>query len=161
MMVNRKKNLEPRPESEEELVCGSFSKRDAAAKIAGGVRHLHSSPLGMRDPCARLTRQALEQKKTYPFPWESSDVAKLPIATSATRVGAIQEVVSRCGLNGRRGIRDRAVGVLEELLSNAIYHAYRNADGSPKYLRRDSIVLGEKEKVGLGFKMGPGGLFPA
>jgi len=158
-MSPRKKNHATVAELEEELICGSFTKRDAAQRIAKGVRHLHSSPLGDRDACARVALECLQRKKALSFPWEPSDAGTLQVGSSAERVRAIQEVIERCGLTGKRGLKDRAIGILEELVSNAIFHAYHHPDGEPKYSRRDAVILNKEEKVAVSFKATDGGLY--
>lgn len=121
---------------------GLFSKKDAAQKIAGGAQHVHSSMLGERDGCARATREALESGIVPTYPWEHRDKAETSaITSSADRYELISGLMGHPELKGRRVLRERMEIVLEELLTNALYHAYRTEDGSDKYPRKEAVRL--------------------
>lgn len=144
---------------EEKLVTGLFSKREAAALIAQGTRHLHSSRQSPLDTCATITQEALAKKTVLVYPWENQGVLhELQLTKSAQRQQSIGAIIQQIGITGKRDLKEKLESLLEELITNAIYHAYQNADGSPRYARRDSISLTEAEKIKICFSYSKDGL---
>ncbi|MBI4404910.1 MAG: hypothetical protein HY537_12150 [Deltaproteobacteria bacterium] len=140
-----------------EIVCGSFSKEEAAKLISAGTRHVHSSRLGDDDLYAKITKETLNFGRTLSFPWElQKDCQEITILSSDARNDVTQKILSGLGGIGRK---ERVTCVTEELLSNAIYHAYQLPDGSPKYLRLQTVTLSPTEAVSLRFACSPRGLF--
>ncbi len=125
-----------------EIVCGRFSKKDAAKTIGGGCRHLHSTAAGKQDPGVKITENALLTQSIATYSWEPSQApATHLIVNSADRQNAIQRITLEAGLEKKRFLRERVTSVLEELLSNGFYHAYRSKDGREKYPRRENVSL--------------------
>ena len=138
-----------------EVLCGLFSKKEAAHLIAGGARHLHSSTLASRDTGARATTESIETNTVALYPWEQADpkIASR-ISSSAQRYDFIREVLSRQSIASRRDLKERLETVMEELLTNAIYHAYLEPDGAPRYQRRQSVQLPENDAIEVEFAHG-------
>jgi anti-sigma regulatory factor (Ser/Thr protein kinase) len=135
-----------------QVVCGSYSKKEAAELIARGTRHIHSSPHLDKDICAAITRDSLQKKIVLPYPWENQPgIIEMSLTKSAQRQDTIRDIISRLGVGGKRDLKEKLESLLEELITNSIYHAYQNPDGSSRYARRDSIVLPEAEKIRLSF----------
>jgi anti-sigma regulatory factor (Ser/Thr protein kinase) len=145
----------PTPDS---FLFGLYSKKEAAQLIAKGIKHVHSSTLGARDAGARVTKEILETGKITTYPWEPSQVdKKLFILSSRERYEAIRNLVSQSPVEGRRDLQEKLESILEELVSNALFHAYRKRDGEAKYQRRQLASLDTKEKIALQYKtMGEG-----
>lgn len=151
----------PLPPSDQ-LVCGLFSKKEAAGIIGKGTRHLHSSTLGSSDPCARVTQQNLDLGKQLAYPWEKfAEAARLHLGSSADRYEMIETIIQRTGVTSKRDLKEKVQSVLEELFTNAIYHGYRNEDGSPRFPRRLSAKLDEKEHVEVRYLAGAEGIYLA
>lgn len=134
--------------SDSDLVCGVLSRHEAGMAIARGTRHIHSSPLLEADPCVVITKGLL-MKKFSPdrYPWEAQAPKTLTLVKSVDRHVMIQKAVSETGVGSRRELRERVEMATEELLTNALYHAYRNFDGFPKYRRRDRVHLSPGEQI--------------
>lgn len=155
MSLNEKKKpLNP------STLCGVFTKKEAASLIMGGCSHLHSTSLGAKDPGFVATQAALHTGKLPTYAWERTPgLIELKVGSSVDRLPLIEQVVLRAGIEGRRSVREKVENVLEELLTNAIYHAYRVASGKEKYSRRAQVTLNSNEVVTLGFHRGENGLF--
>jgi len=144
----------------ETIACGLFSKKEAAGLIAGGTRHIHSSPHASHDACAKVTQESLAKKSLHPYPWEQHrDTHELFLNASAQRYQFINQVIQRTGVSTKRDLKEKLESLLEELVTNSIYHAYQNADASPRYARKDSIVLSEAERITIRFASGKSGIF--
>ncbi len=131
-----------------ECLVGVYSKKAAADRIVHGCRHLHSTPLGDKDPGVQITRANLKNPDLIPYSWEPKDAAQLcELASSQGRFELIQAIVMSLGLKGRRSLGDTVTTVLEEMISNAIYHPYRNDDGTQKYSRKQVATLAQNESV--------------
>jgi len=134
------------------IVCGLFTKREAAHLIANGTQHLHSSTLAGRDAAARITADSIDQQRVPIYPWEQVEPkSNFQVTSSAERYDFIRDILSRQGVSSRRDLKERIETATEELLTNAIYHAYHNTDGSPRYVRRQSVTLPPAEAVDLQF----------
>jgi anti-sigma regulatory factor (Ser/Thr protein kinase) len=144
----------------ESLVCGQYSKREAAQLIAAGAKHLHSSPHGERDACARLTAEMLSTGSLKAYPWEiEAPVSQIVLSASADRQKLIRHVISETAITNRRELSEKLGLVMEELMTNAIYHSYLGVDGNQKYARQQVIKLGEPERIQISFAGGKKGLF--
>jgi len=141
-----KKNILQEPQ----LVCGTFSKKEAAKLIVAGTRHLHSCPLGDRDPGSKVTQQFLQGGKLPAYPWETANiVSEIPLLTSVDRTALFTKIVTDAGMANKRELSERILSVLEELSTNALYHSYKKADGSEKYQRRQVASLNDQEKISI------------
>jgi len=128
------------------VLSGSYEKKDLAAIVGGGTLHVHSTASGDPDPLALVTQAALADAKIPHYMWEVSDSSTLyRVPDSASRTVVIQNILGSAGL--KRYVQERAQIVLEELLTNAIYHSYRNPEGRDKYGRKDLVKLTDKEVV--------------
>ncbi len=143
--------------------CGLFSKKEAASWIAEGIRHIHSSNLGERDPAARLTMElASNDTASIPtYPWEHRSGALVRrIQTSRDRHAVIQKLLEDPMAGQlRRELQEKSSHVIEELITNSIYHGYRNPDGSNRYPRKQSVELQEFESLQLTFNCNSNGVF--
>lgn len=117
------------------LIAGVFARKEGAKLVAEGHRHVHSSSMGDHDPLAVMTAEALVRNEVPVYPWERPDVIHQVMLTSSQgRQEAIKAVAKNCGLQNKRQLRERLELTLEELLTNAVYHAYRYPRQSPAQL---------------------------
>lgn len=157
--ANKKKRLEKKA-AVTLVLTGLFSKKEAGHHVAAGTRHVHSSTLGARDACARITQRELESETPSQYPWERAQEATLfELRSSAGRMELIKKISSQACLAAKRDLREKVELLLEELLTNSIYHSYRAKDGSEKYARKDSVILTESEVVKVRFHHSPAGLY--
>ncbi len=155
MKAAKKKSAPQQP-----LVSGHFSKKEGAQKIATGIAHVHSAILGERDTYARLTADALKEGKIPSFPWEKTgDVLTASVSTSAERYQLATTIMNEPLVSGRRKVRERLEVVLEELLTNALYHAYRNDKGEEKYPRKLPVQLADREKLIVKYSISKEGVY--
>jgi hypothetical protein len=143
-----------------EISCGIFSKREAAGLIAGGSQHVHSTLLGTRDVCWDATQARIVSKVQRDYPWEEKKLAKtVTIHSSKERHDVIRQAVAQLKTGPNRDLREKVLGVLEELITNSIYHPYRNEKGEPKYQRSKPAFLSDKEWLSVRFFSDARGVF--
>ena len=136
------------------------TKREAAFALAGGCRHFHSTALGERDASVKQTHAALAQASTAHYTWEGTAKAgELKLGSSVDRQALIQQVVVRAGIENKRFLKEKVECVLEEMISNALFHAYRDAAGKEKYARRSTVTLGSTEIITVRFEVIDKGIF--
>jgi anti-sigma regulatory factor (Ser/Thr protein kinase) len=139
---------------------GLLSKKEAAQKIAAGVSHVHSSVLGERDPLARMTSEALNQGTIPTFPWEKSQPTEsVEVSTSAERYEIAAKLINHPMISGRRKTRESLEVIIEELLTNALYHAYHLQDGKEKYPRKLPVNLSASEKLKIRYSISKEGIY--
>jgi len=143
-----------------ELVCGLFSKKEAAHLIASGAQHLHSSTLAARDTCAKLTQQFLDTGKIGEFPWEIYEGrSEHTVKFSSERYDFIHGLAKRTGLVLKRDLKERLETTTEELLTNAIYHSYVNPDGTSQYPRTQPVALSSTEIIEVAVAFNQDGIY--
>lgn len=148
--------------AEHTVRSGSFSRADAANYIVGGCRHLFSTPMGDRDPLVQMTKAALAKNAVPSFPWEASgQIDSITLQDSKSRGSIIGDIEAKAGITNKRFLREKANNILEELISNAFFHAYLNAKGEEKYPRRSQALLPADEKITVSFQMGDRGIYLA
>ncbi len=136
----------------DEVSCGVFSKRNAADLIIRGSRHVHSTLLGLRDMFVEVTQLNLAGGAHKDFPWEEKNKSKqVIIHSSKERHDVIRQAVAGLKTGSNRDLREKVLGVLEELITNAIYHPYRDDKGNPRYHRAKPAFLSEKEWLTVRF----------
>jgi anti-sigma regulatory factor (Ser/Thr protein kinase) len=146
--------------AKEEVLVGHFSKKDAATRVADGCRHVHSSALGTKDPAYALTLQSLADNKDTTYPWELTRESNvLTIGTSNARHELIQRIVADTGVSTKRHLNEKLTSVLEELVTNSIFHAYRNHQGGEKYQRTKSATLSTSEMISVRYKANENGIY--
>jgi len=134
------------------LKTGLFSKQEGAETILTGIRHVHSSILGVNDPCWKHTEASLAGFISC-YPWE---IAKpedgIMISQSTKRSDCLELIASSTQFGHKSQNRERLRLVLEELLSNAFYHAYKNKERQDKYdrLLPATLMPGEEIRVSFG-----------
>lgn len=145
---------------ESPVLSGVLSKKEAARRIAGGMRHVHSAVLGERDALARLTLEHV-QKGTVPiYPWEKqNEIQEIELSRSAERHDVTNQIIQHPSIAACRDTRERVELVLEELLTNALYHAYRLPDGGEKYPRKSPVELAPQERVKLRYAISKEGVY--
>jgi anti-sigma regulatory factor (Ser/Thr protein kinase) len=154
-MAKAQKKSKPVPKTS----FGLCSKREGAKLIANGVRHVHSSALGIRDSLAKATQTSIESGKVPQYSWEKGTATiTATVKSSKDRFDIIKMILARPEFGTRRDLKERVQTVLEELLTNAIFHSYNNADGSPKYRRLDAISLAQTEWVHVEAKIDEAGI---
>ncbi|NBT58311.1 ATP-binding protein [bacterium] len=137
---------------------GLFSKQEGAEVILQGTRHVHSSLLGTSDPCWKIT-QELILGKSLSYPWEIGIETKpLVLKQSQKRNECFEAIASTTHFGYKTQNRDRLRLILEELLSNSLYHAYKNKKEEDKYDRLSSVTLAPGEEVRVFFGENSGGL---
>ncbi len=152
--------LKTAPTQIETFSAGLYSKKDAVFEIISGKSHLHSSNLGNQDPLARETFKALQQNRIPTYAWEATpnECLRYRLTESSQRACLIDRILSDLKIQ-RRALRERGQLVMEELLTNAVYHSYHTTKGAEKYHRRDHIKLTESEGVQIDCKESPEGIF--
>jgi anti-sigma regulatory factor (Ser/Thr protein kinase) len=146
--------------AEEALTFGLFSKKEGAQKIAKGFTHVHSAPLGDRDACVRATAEALKKGTVPTYPWEKCETVEIvKVTASSERYQIASKLINHPLVVNRRKFRERLEVVLEELLTNALYHAYRSDNGDEKYPRKLPVQLPAEETLTLKFSVTKEGIF--
>lgn len=146
MSTLKKKSL---VQASPDIVVMTLSRREAAAWITRGARHIVVSPLGDKDPEVKLTRTAIERGAVPTLPWEQSKITvNLGVQRSADRHAIVQQILKESGLDSKRQLTQTLKSVLEELLTNSIYHAYRSS-GKEKYSRTTAVDLTTSERVSV------------
>lgn len=143
------------------IAVGGMAKRDAAKRVAEGCRHVHSAPLGPRDPAVQQTEQAIASGQVPRYAWEVSKTATFTLTSSDERHELIEAILGRFGNGWKREMRERVKSIVEELVTNAIYHSYREADGTRRFPRRKTARLAPKEAVDVVVGTGEGGVYLA
>ncbi|MFM8268770.1 MAG: hypothetical protein ACKN9V_01165 [Pseudomonadota bacterium] len=142
----------------DEIKSGLFSKQEGAQAIISGVRHIHSSLLGVNDPCWKVTQSRL-QNHLIAYPWELSTSADGLILTNSTqRSDCWDRIISSTAFGQESQNRERLKLVTEELLSNSFYHSYKNQKQQDKYDRMSPVQLNRGEEIKVLFKENPSGL---
>lgn len=140
-----------------EVKTGLFSKQEGAEAIINNVRHVHSSILGLNDPCWKAT-EASFNGTILPYPWELSSPKVLLISQSQKRSECIEGLVASTQFGQKSQNRERLKLVTEELLSNSFYHAYKNQSKQDKYERLSNVTLAPGEEVKLSYAENRNGL---
>jgi anti-sigma regulatory factor (Ser/Thr protein kinase) len=144
----------------EQSSVGLFSKKEAAGLIASGCAHVHSSMVGIKDPLVKLTYEGLDSKSLVNYPWEIvNDASKTFVTNSKDRKWIIKEILSLLKVKTASAMEDRIWTSLEELLTNSLFHAYHNPDGTEKYKRKENVELLPEERILLTFQRGAQGIF--
>lgn len=144
----------------EQSSVGLFSKREAAELIVSGSRHVHSTSLGAKDPLFRLSNEGINSHSLVHYPWETNAQANTTCVTSShNRKWIIQEILTLLKVKTASSMEDRIWTSLEELLTNSLFHAYHNPDGTEKYRRKESVELLPEEKILLTFQRDNQGIF--
>jgi anti-sigma regulatory factor (Ser/Thr protein kinase) len=142
------------------LKCGVFSKKDGANFVIEGVSNIHSSILGPRDTFARVTVAALQNNEPPTYNWELINLShEIKIHNSANRNEIIVQAAEMCGITKNRDLNEKFGLVLEELISNAIFHAYENKKHEPKYSRSQRVTLEPREVLSVRFNAADAGVF--
>ena len=142
------------------MTCGFFSKKDASKLIAAGNEHIHSSVLGKSDHGAQSTQAAVDKGVIPTYSWETHDqIQRVELRESKERHVAIDALFANKNISAKRETIERSRTVLEEILTNAIYHAPRRADGSEKYRRSESISLAKDETIYISIASEADGIF--
>lgn len=141
-----------------EIKAGEFTKPEAARLITEGYQHIHSSPFGNKDPLMAATQLKLQNNSQEPYFWEKIHSMTYAIKSSQDREKVIDSILQSEEMKDKRFLRERVRIVLEELCTNAIYHAYQ-MHGRDKYSRTKKIALSESETVVLRFGVAPNGIF--
>jgi hypothetical protein len=144
----------------EQSSIGLFSKKEAAELIGSGLHHVHSSSLGIKDPLFKLTNDGIGSKSIVTYPWEIvTEPNKTFVTSSKNRKWIVQEILSLLKVKEASSLEDKIWTSLEELLTNSLFHAYHNHDGSEKYHRKETVELLPEEKILLTFQRGSQGIF--
>lgn len=145
-----------------ELVCGLFTKKEAAQLIANGTQHLHSIVKGKVDLCADITRENIDRNLLNAYPWEKPhEATKNFLSSSKDRYKIIEEIIHGSKVPAKREMRERVHSVLEELLTNAIFHGYRNQKGVRRFPRGNSATLTDLEKIEIRYSASTEGVYLA
>lgn len=139
------------------LIVGEFTREEIIKQLLHGITHIHSTPLNERDPCYKITKYRLEKGKKLLYPWEPRTGASNHVLfESEKRYGIIDSVINNII---KRQLREKARIVLEELITNAFYHAYKCQNGEEKYNRMNEVKLKSFEGIALSYLIRNDGLF--
>ena len=139
---------------------GLFSKPEAAEKIFGGARHVHSSNLGAHDPLVQLTESGNGLGGEFRFPWELAAEARyVDVQSAEDRHRVLKDFLDGLGSEVHRTFKDVVGTVLEELISNAIYHGLRLENGERKFARLQKPRLQPSEYIKVGTVAAPDGVY--
>jgi len=133
-----------------DIACEQLKKRDAALLVANGNHHIHSSPHGTKDLCYLTTREILSsgQQRRTQYPWELvGDSTQTFLRSSQDRHQIINKILEHTRAESKRHLRDAVTSILEELLTNAIYHPYQQGAELPKYQRKQRVTLSKEEMI--------------
>lgn len=137
---------------------GIMTRKEAALKIAQGAQHVHCTALREKDPCYQVTCAQLEGKIT-PYPWQTLTPGVLTLTSSTERQKLIESITGSAQGGTKKYFAKRVGSVLEELITNAIFHSYRKADGTEKYSRSQTATLAANETVSVSFQENQNGIF--
>lgn len=138
-------------QSQSFTVTGTFTRKEAGRKISEGHRHIHACP---------STEIVASQGETPTYAWETNkEIRRARISSSNSRYEIIPAIATGLNLKHKRRLRERIEAVLEELITNAIYHAYLHSGGGEKYERKNSIELENNEVVELRYFANDNGYF--
>jgi hypothetical protein len=145
--------------SSTQVKVGVFTKKEAAHFVSQDICHIHSTPLGTKDPAYKVTNEKLTGKDSI-YQWElgnqSSDII---LNDSSQQSHLIKKLMTETQFSKTTQNRDRLQLTLTELLSNGFYHAFTNEDGTDKYDRLKKAVLSENERLVLNYTETPQGIF--
>jgi anti-sigma regulatory factor (Ser/Thr protein kinase) len=138
---------------------GIFTKVEAAKQVADGVRHVHCSELGTKDPIYVATLAAAEKETPPRYLWEPSlKTIEITVTHSVDRHEIFDQLISKSVVEVKRQLREKVGIVLEELLSNALFHAF-HSNGKEKYSRSSDVSLKSNEGVKVRFAATEDGCF--
>lgn len=156
-MSNTARKLESGPATS--VVLGKYTKRQAAARVAEGVRHIHCSELGSKDPSYVETLSAVSSGKKAHYLWEPKNkVKEIAVEGSTKRQELVSKILKPSGEEIKRHFRERIELVLEELLTNALFHAFK-AGQKEKYSRKKDVKLLNSEAIKVRFAASDEGCF--
>lgn len=142
------------------ISVGLFSKKEAALQIARGSKHVHSTALGSSDPLAILSESATLKNTSARYPWENiPSICTSDLQSSQKRRECIASITDFLQLEDKRSMREKVELILEELITNGIYHAYLNKNGNEKYQRKSSVELAGKESICICYGFSPEGIY--
>lgn len=141
-----------------DVVTGKFTKAEASIFLASGKAHLHSTQSSQRDSDAIATIEGVGNASIPTYSWEVLTPSVSTITESGTRRHFIENLLSGNPLLNR-DLSERLDIILEELLTNALYHGYRNTKGEFKYRRTDTVNLSQDEAITVGLSATPHGVF--
>jgi anti-sigma regulatory factor (Ser/Thr protein kinase) len=146
--------------TEQTVQVGSFTRQEAVALISKGFRHVHSTKLADRDPLVKAHGASKSSPSLVSFSWEAQgQMATMQCSSSRERATVIESICKHLKLDTKRYLKEKATSILEELLSNAFYHAYRIGLGEEKYNRRSSVTLMSNETLKVDFSSNNDGIF--
>lgn len=159
-MPSLKQTPSPKPDSLD-IVCSHFSKSEAAQLIAKGYQHVHSTELGERDACYQITLQKMHETSIHSYyPWEGLvSTESLILKSSRDRLSTFEKILKALELTDKPSLSHKLSTVYEELITNAIYHAYEGRKGKPKYERSQPAQLADKEAIEIRFGGNQDGIF--
>jgi anti-sigma regulatory factor (Ser/Thr protein kinase) len=140
-----------------EIKTGLFSKQEGAEAIISNFRHVHSSLLGKSDPCWKMTESKLKDAVGL-YPWEISQLNEFTLTQSKKRSECVELIASTTQFGSKSQNRERLTLVMEELLSNAFYHAYKIQANHDKYERLSPVTLASGEEIRVSFGENSNGL---
>jgi anti-sigma regulatory factor (Ser/Thr protein kinase) len=138
---------------------GIFTKAEAAKLVAEGLRHVHCSELGTKDPIYVATLAAAERETPPRYLWEPSlKTTEVAVTQSVDRHEIFDQLISRSVVEVKSQLSEKVGMVLEELLSNAIFHAFQS-NGKEKYSRSSEVNLKSHEAIKVRFAATEDGCF--
>lgn len=137
--------------SAREVQIGLFSKEEAAHFFFSGYRHLHSTLLQSSDPLVQQTIRRIKGNAAV-YSWETANEHKqILVKSSSEKREAIRDLNSRTDFSNQTQNRDKLEMVLEELLTNALYHSEKNSHGRDFFKRTELVTLPSKKAINIQF----------
>lgn len=131
---------------------GVLSKKEVPKLLSEGVLHIHSTSQGKNDPFVIETHQFLSSNKMGPYSWEpKKQTEDCIIHSSKMRRQLISNISKNCPVLHKSGLREKIETVSEELITNAIFHAYQEKEGHSKYNRKSEVELLPNESIAFSF----------
>lgn len=142
------------------IALGVFARKEAASRIVAGTRHVHCSELNEKDPVYVATLSAVAKNSVPRYLWEPSlSVVEILVRGSNERHSVLRELLKQTKVEVKRQLREKLEMVLEELLTNALFHAFHTTTGKEKYSRMDDVMLVSSEAVKVKFAATEDGCF--
>lgn len=134
-----------------EIKVGLFSKEEASEFIFLGHRNIHSTMLQLADPLVQQTMQRQMREGTC-YTWEvAKQKSKIDLTESSKKRDAIETLASQTQFANQTQNRDKLETVLEELLTNSLYHSQKDSSGQDLFKRTESLNLPHEKAVTIQF----------
>lgn len=137
--------------SNAEIKAGLFSKEEASEFLFLGHRHIHSTMLQLADPLVQQTMQKQMGEHTC-YNWEVAEQNNnIALSESSRKRAVIEILTAHTQFANQTQNRDKLETVLEELLTNSLYHSQRDSSGQDIFNRTEAVVFSQEKAVSVQF----------